>query len=154
MRGDFLIAIISLLMAFLMYLADISRSRFINIKNHKYIDSLLIGLAQSFAIIPGVSRSGITISIALILGWERSDAAKYSFILGIPAISLAAIVEFIFSINKFSTFNFFPLAVGLLSTFLSSLFAIDFLSKYFSSHGMRIFIYYRLFFGILILINL
>ena len=141
-------------MAFLMYVADISRSRFINIKNHKYLDSLLIGLAQSFAIIPGVSRSGITISTALILGWERSDAAKYSFILGIPAISLAAIVEFIFSIDKFSTFKFFPLAVGLLSTFLSSLFAIDFLIKYFSSHGMRIFIYYRLLFGILILINL
>ena len=154
LRGDFLIGIISLFMAFLMYLADISRSRFISIKNHKYLDSLLIGLAQSFAIIPGVSRSGITISTALILGWERSDAAKYSFILGIPAISLAAIVEFIFSIDKFSTFKFFPLAVGLLSTFLSSLFAIDFLIKYFSSHGMRIFIYYRLLFGILILINL
>ena len=83
-------------MAFIMYLADNSKRGSINIKNHNYSDSFLIGFFQAFAIFPGVSRSGITISSALISGWERGDAAKFSFLLGMPAISIAAIVEFMF----------------------------------------------------------
>ena len=154
LRSNFLIAIVSILMAFFMFYAEISKNRLINLKNHNYLHSFLIGLAQAFAIIPGVSRSGITISTALLTGWERRDAAKYSFLLGIPAISLSAFVEFFYSFNTFVSFSFFPLVAGLFSTFLSSLFAINFLVKYLSSHGMKIFIYYRLAFGILILMNL
>ena len=137
-----------------MYIADISRNRFVNIKNHNYPDSLLIGFSQALAIVPGVSRSGITISTALLSGWERKDAAKYSFLLGIPAISLAAIVEFIFSLNIYSSLNIFPLLVGLTTTFLSSLFAIDFLIKYLNSFGLKLFVYYRLVFAILIFLNI
>ena len=141
-------------MALFMYIADISKDKTINIKNHKFIDSLLIGFSQAFAIIPGVSRSGITISTALLSGWERKDAAKYSFLLGIPAISLAAIVEFIFSLDKFSSFDILPLCVGLIATFFSSLLSIDFLLKYLHSFGMKLFVYYRLLFSILIILNL
>ena len=95
-------------MAFFMYLADSSKRGSINIKNHNYSDSFLIGFFQAFAILPGVSRSGITISSALISGWERGDAAKFSFLLGMPAISLAAIVEFISSFNDFFFIGFLP----------------------------------------------
>ena len=154
LRSNLSIALVSLLMAFVMYLADSSRKGLINIKNHNYSDSLLIGFFQAFAILPGVSRSGFTISIALISGWERVDAAKFSFLLGIPAISLAAIVEFISSFNDFFSLGFFPLFVGLITTFLSSLLAIDFLLKYFSSNGLKIFIIYRVIFGVVILLNL
>ena len=154
LRSNFSIAVISILMAILMLIADTSRKRFIDINNHKFIDSLFIGIAQAFAIIPGVSRSGATITFALLSGWERQNAAKFSFFLGIPAISLAAIVEFLSSINDFSNFPFIPLLFGLITTFLSSLLAIDFLIKYISSKGLRIFVYYRLIFGILILLNL
>ena len=141
-------------MAFFMYLADSSKRGSINIKNHNYSDSFLIGLFQAFAIIPGVSRSGVTISSALISGWERGDAAKFSFLLGMPAISLDAIVEFISSFNDFSSSGFLPLFVGLVTTFFSSLLVIDFLLKYFSSNGLKIFIVYRVIFGIVILLNL
>ena len=137
-----------------MYLADSSKRGSINIKNHNYSDSFLIGFFQAFAIFPGVSRSGVTISSALISGWERVDAAKFSFLLGMPAIFLAAIVEFISSFNEFFLLGFLPLLVGLITTFLSSLFAIDFLLKYFSSNGLKIFIIYRVIFGVLILLNL
>ncbi len=154
LRSNFSIAIISILMAFFMYIADNSKSKFINLRNHNYLNSLLIGFAQALAIIPGVSRSGITISVALLSGWERREAAKFSFLLGIPAISLAAIVQLIFSLNQFSNFSFFPLIIGLATTFLSSLLAIDFLIKYISSRGMKLFIYYRVIFGLLILLNL
>ena len=154
LRSNLSIALVSFLMAFLMYIADRSKKGSINLKNHNYTDSFLIGFSQAFAIFPGVSRSGITISTALISGWERGDAAKFSFLLGIPAISMAAIVEFIFSFNEFSSFGLFPLMVGFLATFLSSLLAIDFLLKYFSSNGLKLFIFYRIIFGVVILLNL
>jgi len=154
LRSNLSIALVSFLMAFFMYLADSSKRGSINIKNHNYSDSFLIGFFQAFAIFPGVSRSGVTISSALISGWERSDAAKFSFLLGMPAISLAAIVEFISSFDDFISLGFLPLFVGLVTAFLSSLFAIDFLLKYFSSNGLKIFIIYRVIFGVVILLNL
>ena len=154
LRSNLSIAIVSILMSVIMLFADISTNKLINLNNHKYRNSLYIGIAQAFAIFPGVSRSGSTISMALLSGWTRKDAAKYSFLLGIPAISLAAFVEFFSAVNQFLTFPFLPLFVGLITTFFSSLLAIDFLIKYVSSHGLKIFIYYRLVFGILILLNL
>ena len=154
LRSNLSIALVSFLMAIFMYVADNSKKGSINFKNHNYSDSFLIGLSQAFAILPGVSRSGVTISTALVLGWKRSDAAKFSFLLGIPAISIASVVEFISFLNKFNSFSFLPLIVGLITTFVSSLFAIDFLLKYFSSNGLKIFIIYRVVFGFLILLNL
>ncbi len=153
-RSNLSIALISILMSIIMFFADISHNKFVNLSNHKYLNSFFIGIAQAFAIIPGVSRSGSTISMALLCGWERKDAAKFSFILGIPAISLAAFVEFLNSINQFATFPFLPLLVGLITTFFSSLLAIEFLINYISTNGLKIFIIYRLIFGILILIKL
>ncbi len=154
LRSNLSIALVSFLMAFFMYLADRSKKGSININNHNYSDSFLIGFFQAFAILPGVSRSGVTLSSALISGWERNDAANFSFLLGMPAISLAAIVEFISSFNEFFSLGFLPLFVGLVTTFLSSLLAMDFLLKYFSSNGLKIFIIYRVIFGVVILLNL
>ena len=153
-RSNLSIALVSFLMAIFMYVADRSKKGSINIKNHNYSDSFLIGLSQAFAIIPGVSRSGVTISTALVTGWERGEAAKFSFLLGIPAISLSAIVEFISSFNEINSFSFFPLIVGLTTTFLSSLFMIDFLLKYFTSNGLKLFIIYRIVFSVVILLNI
>ena len=153
-RSNLTIALLSLIMAFFMYIADTSKKGSINLLNHNYFDIFLIGLAQAFAIFPGISRSGITISTALVLGWERGDAAKFSFLLGIPAISFAAIVEFIYSFDEFSTLNLLPLIVGLITTFLSSLLAIDFLLKYFSLKGLKLFIIYRIIFSFVILLSL
>ena len=154
LRSNFLIAVTSIIMSLLMLYADISTNKFINIRNHNYLNSFYIGIAQAFAIIPGVSRSGVSISMALLTGWERKDAVKFSFLLGIPSISLVAFVEFLGSLNQFSNYPFLPLLVGLFTTFFSSLFAIDFLIKYISTNGLKIFIYYRLAFGILILLNI
>ena len=154
LRSNLSIAIVSFLMAIFMYLADTSKKGLINLNNHNFSNSFLIGLSQAFAVFPGVSRSGITISTALVAGWERRDAAKFSFLLGIPAISLAAIVEFISSFNEIFSLSFFPLIVGLFTTFVSSLLAINFLLNYFSSNGLKFFIIYRFIFGFVILLNL
>ena len=141
-------------MAIFMYIADNSKRGSKKLKNHNYASSFLIGISQAFAIFPGISRSGVTISTALVSGWERSDAAKFSFLLGIPAISLAAIVELISSFHEFSLQSFPPLIVGLITTFLSSLLAIDFFLKYFSTNGLRIFVVYRVVFSVVIFLNL
>ena len=154
LRSNLSIALVSFLMAIYMYIADSSKKGSINLKNHNYSDSFWIGLSQAFAIFPGVSRSGVTISSALVSGWVREDAAKFSFLLGMPAISLSAVVEFISSFNKFSSLSFFPLIVGIVTTFVSSLLAINFLLKYYISNGLKLFIIYRIVFGIVILLNL
>ena len=154
LRSNLSIAIVSFLMAIFMYLADTSKKGSINLKNHNYSNSFLIGLSQAFAVFPGVSRSGITLSTALFIGWERRDAAKFSFLLGIPAISIVAIVEFISSFKQIFSLSFFPLVVGLTTTFVSSLLAINFLLKYLSSNGLKVFIIYRIIFGFVILLNL
>ena len=153
-RSNLLIAMLSILMSLVMLYAEGSVNKFINITNHKYLNSFYIGIAQAFAIFPGVSRSGATISMALITGWERKEAVKFSFLLSIPSISLVAFGEFFSSLNDFTKFSFLPLFVGLFVTFFSSLLAIKFLIKYITSNGLKIFIYYRLIFGILILLNL
>ena len=152
-RSNLSIALISFLMAFIMFLADRSKKGSINLENLNYSDIFWIGLSQAFAIFPGVSRSGVTISSALLTGWERGDAVKFSFLLGIPAISFAGIYELISTFNKLSSLSFYPLIVGLITSFLSSLFAIYFLVNYFSSNGLKIFILYRIVFGVLILLN-
>jgi len=154
LRSNLSIGLFSLLMAIYMYLADSSNKGSINLNNHNYANSFLIGFSQAFAVFPGVSRSGVTISTALISGWERRDAAKFSFLLGMPSITLASLVEFISAFDKFFTFNFLPLIVGLTVTFLSSLLAIDLLLKYFSTNGLKLFIVYRVVFGFVILLNL
>ena len=154
LRSNLSIALVSIIMAVFMQIADSSKKGTVNLKNHNYSHSFLIGLSQAFAVFPGVSRSGVTISTALISGWDRSDAAKFSFLLGIPAISLAAIAEFISAFNEFNSISFIQLIVCLTTTFASSLLAIDFLLKFFSSNGLKLFIIYRIVFGFVILLNL
>ena len=154
LRSNLSIALFSLLMAIFMNVADNSKRGSKKLKNHNYASSFLIGISQAFAIFPGISRSGVTISTALVSGWERSDAAKFSFLLGIPAISLAAIVELISSFHEFSLHSFPPLIVGLITTFFSSLLAIDFFLKFFSTNGLRIFVVYRVVFSVVIFLNL
>ncbi len=151
LRSNVLIGVISILTALLMYLSQLTKNKDVTLENHSFLNSFLVGLAQSFAIIPGVSRSGITITMALLLGWERVDAAKFSFLLGIPAISLAALVEIFSSIKGNLFISYGPLFVALISAFITSYISIKFLIRYISLKGLKPFIFYKLFFGILIL---
>ena len=151
LRSNVLIGVMSILTALLMYFSQLIKNKDISLENHSFINSFFIGLAQSLAIIPGVSRSGITITMALLLGWERVDAAKFSFLLGIPAISLAALVEIFSSIKGNLFISYGPLLLALISAFITSYISIKFLIRYISLKGLKIFIFYKLFFGILIL---
>tara|TARA_B100000963_G_scaffold116599_1_gene101578 strand:+ start:5038 stop:5868 length:831 start_codon:yes stop_codon:yes gene_type:complete len=153
LRSNLVIALISIFTGLLMYISELKRCKNISLKNHNFTNSLFIGLAQAFAIIPGVSRSGITITAALLLGWKKVDAAKYSFLLGIPAISIASFVEIYSSLNIDLHINFGPLILALISSFITSYLSIKFLIRYISIKGLKFFIYYKIIFGSLILVS-
>ena len=152
LRSNLSIGLASIVMAFLMLYADKRRIAKYSLRKHTLNSSFVIGLCQSLALIPGVSRSGITISSALFMGWKKEDAAKFSFLLGIPSISIAALVEIIdFNFNDIN--NISPLIFGFITTIVVSLISIDFFVRFISLKGLKLFAYYRIVFGTLIILT-
>ena len=153
-RGLLSIAIVSIIMSLLLALSEIYGKRKKFFKDIKIRDIILLGFSQSLAIFPGVSRSGVTLTAALFSGIERKTAARLSFLVGIPAISISGFVEFINLYRTSSTLFILPIVIGIISSFFSSIIAIDLLLKFLSKNNTFIFVYYRLAFGALILSTL
>ncbi|WP_434684917.1 undecaprenyl-diphosphate phosphatase [Pseudanabaena minima] len=150
------IAIASIVMSSLLALAEIFGQRATKEKRHfqrvRVIDGILMGLAQAMAIIPGVSRSGSTLTAGLFLGLDRVAATRFSFLLGIPAITIGGVVEFISIVKKgFGDIGVGQLAIGLFSSVIFSYLAIAWLLKFFQTHTTWVFVGYRLIFGALLL---
>ena len=150
-RGLFSIAITSILMGLLLALAEIYGKRKKLFNDIKLKDVILLGLSQSLALFPGVSRSGITLTSALFSGIERKTAARLSFLIGIPAISISGLVELFTLFRTLSAIDVLPTIIGILSSFFSSLFAIDLFLKFLAKNNTFVFVYYRLAFGVFIL---
>jgi undecaprenyl-diphosphatase len=113
-----------------------------------------MGFAEAMAIIPGVSRSGSTLTAGLFINLERATAARFSFLLGIPAITLAGLVQLKDAFKSgFSAETVFPLVIGVISAAFFSYLAIAWLLKYLQKNNTWVFIWYRLAFGILILLS-
>ncbi len=146
------IALISILMSVLLGLAEKNGMRWKSLDRLSKTDSLLIGLGQVLALIPGVSRSGITLTTALLCGWKRQDAARFSFLLGIPAILFAGLVETKAALaTQVEVTNFLPLICGIVASAVTSWIAIDWFLGYLQKHSTWNFVIYRLFFGISLL---
>ncbi len=120
-------------------------------KDITWKDALIIGLFQSLALIPGSSRSGSTITGGLFTGLKRDVAAKFSFLLGIPAILASGLLEFYQSIHFLDADGTINLIVATLVSAISGYFAIDFLLKYLKIHSTKVFISYRVGIAIVIL---
>jgi undecaprenyl-diphosphatase len=148
LRSMEVIATASIVMAFLLGLAEKIGTRKRNFEHLTPRDGILMGLAQTLALIPGVSRSGSTITAGLFLGLERATAARFSFLLGIPAITLAGIVE-LKAVLVDGIGNI--LLVGLISATIFSYLSIAWLIRYLQSKSTWIFVWYRLAFGVAIL---
>jgi len=149
------IAIASIVMAILLGLAEILSNHERNFDSLSTRDGILMGLAQALAIIPGVSRSGSTITSGLFLNLERATAARFSFLLGIPAITLAGLVELkeIFS-EGISSELLFPVIIGVISSGVFSYLAIAWLIRFLQKQNTWVFVWYRLAFGIIILLTI
>ena len=153
-RGFNSIAIVSIVMAILLAIAEKYFSGKKLFKDIKLRDIILLSLSQALAIFPGVSRSGVTLTSALFSGIERKTAARLSFLVGIPAISISGFVEFFSLFYTSSLIDFFPIIIGIISSFFSSIIAIDFLLKFLAKYNTLIFVYYRLTFGVVIFTTL
>ena len=146
------IGVVSIVMALLLALAEQLGQRRKQLPAVQGRDGLIVGLAQMLAIIPGVSRSGSTLTASLLAGWQRSDAARFSFLLGIPAITLAGLVELKGALGSGSVYGPLPLLVGIVSAAVVSWLAIAWLLRFLQTNSTWPFVVYRLLFGIALLI--
>ncbi len=122
-----------------------------NIKDIGILDALFVGVMQCLALIPGISRSGITISSAMMLNISKMDAAKFSFLLAIPII-FGAFIKKIFDILQ-SNYDFSVLIIGFIFSFVFSIIAIRLLLKLLSTkYGLYPFVIYRILLAITILV--
>ena len=141
------IAVVSIVMALFLALAECFGPRLKQLEGVTSRDGFVVGLAQALAVIPGVSRSGSTLTASLFDGWKRADAARFSFLLGIPAISIAGLVELKSALSLSSGAGPLPLVLGILSAAVVSWLAIDWLLRFLQRNSTWIFVGYRLVFG-------
>ena len=151
-RRPDLIASMSIAFGILLWLADRRGSRSRELKQLTWRDSLLVGLAQAVALIPGTSRSGITITAGLGLGLTRREAAHFSFLLAIP-VGLAAFASDLLKLLSagLPRGEIGPLAIGFLVSAVSAYLVIGWLLAWLQRQTLTLFIVYRVVLGIAIL---
>jgi undecaprenyl-diphosphatase len=152
LRAPLVIGIACFAMAVVMALAEIVASHKRDGASLTYADAIIVGLAQVGALIPGVSRSGSTLTGALFLGFKREDAARVSFLLGIPAIAAAGLKE-IWELHKagLPSHGWDVLAVGLVVSSVSAFFAIWGLMRFLERSSTWPLIIYRAAFGLIVI---
>ncbi len=153
-RSNFIvIAMALIIMGIIIYLFDKLMKPEKTVEKMGYLDAIIIGISQVFALIPGFSRSGTTIAASRARGLKREDAAKFSFYLSAPVVLGAVVLSLTDSeviktiINNSSIF-----IIGVLVAFISGLLCIEFLLKYIKKNDFKIFMIYRIIIGIIVII--
>lgn len=145
----FIIAIALIVMGIILYVVDKNSKSKIKYKDITFKQSLLISLSQAIAAaFPGVSRSGITMTVGRKMGLERESVAKFSFLLSTPIVAAAALYElkhFVFDLS---------FVIGVLASFIVGMFVIKFLLNYLKKGSFKVFAIYRVALGIIVLIIL
>lgn len=144
-ESPLVIAIASIIMALLLGLAEQVGSRKRDFDSLEIKDGILVGLGQTLALVPGVSRSGSTLTTALFLGLQRQTAARFSFLLGIPTLTIATLYQSSKALGNVE--SLLPLLVGIVSTFIFSYLSIAWLLRYLQRQSTWVFVWYRLAFG-------
>lgn len=145
LKQPLIIATALIIMGIILYIVDKKSKSNTKYEQMTFKQTFLIGLSQCLAFIPGVSRSGITMTTGRAMGVDRESVAKYSFMLSAPIVLAATILklkDFVFSI---------PFFVGILASFIVGIFVIKFLLNYLKKGSFKIFAIYRVIFGIIII---
>ncbi|BAZ41300.1 undecaprenyl-diphosphatase [Calothrix sp. NIES-4101] len=150
LESPLMIASMSIVMATLLGLAEKFGSRKRGFEEVDIKDGIIVGLGQMIALLPGASRSGSTLTTGLFIGLQRQTAARFSFLLGLPTLAIATLVQAKDVLNVEGMF--LPLTIGILSTFIFSYLSIAWLLKFLQRHSNWVFVWYRLAFGMAILI--
>lgn len=145
-----LVAFVLILFSGVLYAADRLGTRERGIQDLRLRDGIIIGLFQTLALIPGVSRSGSTISGGLFLGLDREAATRYSFLLSVPAVVLSGLYQ-LKDIGGEGDAGFGPTLVATILAFVSGYAAIAFLLRYVRRHDFDLFVVYRVVFGAIVL---
>lgn len=144
-----MIAIALIVMGIVLYIVDKKSPQKKELKNLTFKDSLIISLSQALAAaFPGVSRSGITITVGRKLGLKRSAIAKFSFLLSTPIVAAAALVKL-----KDFAFNL-PFFIGIFTSFIVGYIVIKYLLKYLQKGSYKVFAIYRIVIGIIVILML
>jgi len=149
-RSPMLIAMMLILMGILLYWADRRSSKKTEISHMTFGTSLLIGISQVLAIIPGVSRSGITMTTGLLMGLTREGAVRFSFLLSTPIILGAAMVKLpgIISNPSLITLDF---TIGMAVSCITGIASIGFLLRYVRTKDFSPFVWYRFMVGVVVI---
>lgn len=152
LRSMAAIAFASIIMSLLLAWAEYQGKRKRTYEDLGTRDGILMGLAQTLALMPGVSRAGSTLTAGLLMGLTRPAAARFSFLLGIPAITLAGVVGLKDLIDVgFEGTSIVALIAGFITATISSYLAIAWLLNFLKKHSTWVFVWYRLGFGVIIL---
>ena len=153
-RDLYLISIALIVLGFVLLAAERVGSKGRQIEDITRRDGIAVGFAQALALIPGVSRSGATISAGLFLGFDRTSAARFSFLLSIPAVVLSGLLEFASILNGSDGQHagLGALAVATFLAFVVGYASIAFLLRYLSDHSTIVFVVYRVALGSLVLL--
>jgi undecaprenyl-diphosphatase len=143
------IGVMSIIMALLLGAAEQVGKRERDFRKLKIMDGVLVGAAQALAILPGVSRSGSTITASLFLGLKRETAARFSFLLGLPTLTLVTLVQTKDVLKDKAMIM--PMIVGIIATFIFSYLSMAWLMKFLQRQSTWVFVWYRLAFGLAIL---
>jgi undecaprenyl-diphosphatase len=153
-RDLYLIGVALIVLGLILLLAERVGTRSRSIEQIDARDGVLVGLAQALALVPGVSRSGATITAGLFLGFDRTTAARFSFLLSVPAVVLSGLFELLSIVRgeeatHVSTGN---LIIATTLAFITGYAAIAWLLRYLTTHSMVIFVVYRVVLGTLVLV--
>ena len=143
-----------IVIAIFLALAEFVSKKTRDMKDLGFIDAIAVGAAQCLALIPGASRSGSTIMAGLFVGEKRETAARFSFLLSIPAVAASGLLELREAIHKLPAGSHFSLAIATIASGIVGYASIWFLLRFLRTHSTGVFIAYRLIVGGLILIAL
>ena len=146
-----LVAVMLIGFGLVMAAADRVGSRVKGIDDVTPRDGIAIGFAQALALVPGVSRSGATISAGLFLGYKRADAARFSFLLSVPAVVLSGVYQ-LGDIGSGDGPGVAATVLATLAAFVAGYAAIAWLLRWLTSHTLTVFVVYRLVLGVLLLV--
>jgi undecaprenyl-diphosphatase len=153
-KNLYVIAISLIALALILALAEKVAKFKKDLENITIIDSIVIGIAQALALIPGSSRSGTTITAGLFVGLKRETAARFSFLMSIPAVFASGVLQLYEAIAFVDNAMILNLFVATIVSGISGYLAIDFLLKYLRKNSTFLFVYYRIALGLIILILL
>jgi len=153
-KNLYVIAASLIILALILALAEKIAKFKKDLENITILNSIIIGFAQALALIPGSSRSGTTITAGLFVGLKRESAARFSFLLSIPAVFASGVLQLYEAMKFVDQSMAVSIIVATIVSGISGYLAIDFLLKYLRKNSTFIFIYYRIALGIFILILL